>query len=204
MKINASFLSTNIAFGPVPGRLGAQLRPTDDWYKFKALYESIPYAIEAKGTQQALAAGAREIKKGILEVAPAAFNANRIRKRPGPRAYRNQAKKGRVPTDPTQVNRLARSVAARQGKWRYFPSAIVVLSVRGGFPKAPRTAHVVDQGHAGPKPNSPRTPPHPFIMQGIVTSAHDRDKAMLKAFQQRVPQIIQEARMNVGLPPMVG
>lgn len=194
MKYDAHFYQApveDVAGQTRPPATDSASAMTEAFATWRAQLAAIPGAIETKSAQKALVAGARKMRDGIKMQAQIAFDTNRVRKPLGPVALA----KGRTP--PAWINPLIKSIVARQGKTEWFPSAIVALSYRGQYVKAPRHARLVDQGHAGPKPSSRPTPPHPFVEPGILASESVRDQAILATFQKLHPQVLEEVR-NAG------
>ena len=146
---------------------------TDAWREMKQRVYDIRLAVTGRETQEALTAGAKAMAESVRQFLDAATTSY----------YRNNY----YIVSWRERNwywglgdSLYNVIQGRPGKGReYFPSAYLQLGGRGA-----RQAWLVDQGHAGPKPDSPRTPPHPFILQGIDASESTRNEAMLKKYQE--------------------
>lgn len=143
----------------------------DAFAKFRRIMDAIPEAASGKEIQQVLAAGARAMARFIQRFLDAATD-------PDP---------ARVHADGAKPLRSV--IRGRQGKPEWEPSAMVLLVGRGA-----RHIWLVDQGHAGPRPDSPRTPPHPFVLEGIDASEGERERAMFRTFQRIFPELAQKVR----------
>ena len=160
---------------------------TAAWRAFKQRVYDVRLAVTGRETQQALAAGARAIAKYIgiaLDAATTSYyrwNASLMWSR-----YQRG-----IDNDTT----LLSVIKGRQGREEYFPSAYVQLRGPGAY-----QARLVDEGHAGPTPGSPRTPPHPYIDEGIDASEGPRDRAILKAYQYLFPEMTRAVRRGTATP----
>lgn len=156
---------------------------SNGWQKFKQLYDSIPDAINHEETQKSLAAGARVMARFIRNYFKRATTSE----------YRNDprkiaSKEKRYPG----FRSLVSSIAGKQGTLANFPSAFVKVVGKGA-----RQYWLVDQGHAGPKKTSKRTPAHPSAFDALNASENPRDEAILKKYRELFPQIVNRVKRMV-------
>ena len=163
----------------VGGGLNAQA-----WDTLRACIENVGEAFESKSTQRALAAGARAIARVFRRAADTKL-ASEYRNDPA----RLRAKQKRFPG----FKRLREVIKGGEGLPEWFPSAKFAMGGKGA-----RQFWLVDQGHAGPTPESPRTPASPFAEQAWENSQRPRDEAILKKFQAEFPKIAEEVRKLSG------
>ena len=183
-KIDVVFREAHKAYH---GSAGGQARVVSA-YAFAELFDrirSLGYAFEGPETQRALAAGARAMATWIrkkLEEATGDPDEKRVAR--STRRFEN-------------YRPLKTVIKGGEGKPEYFPSGLLLLRGKGA-----RQAWLVDRGHAGPKPGSPRTPAHPFVFEGIAASEKPRDQAILRSYQRQFGDIARKVRAGkVKAPP---
>lgn len=153
------------------------------WERFRELFLAVRGSFDGQITQSALAAGARAIAAHVRDKLEAVVV---IPKKGNRHPYYDlRRERGR------SGKRLLEVIKGREGKRssEWFPSAYLQLGGKGA-----RHAWLVDQGHAGPKSTSPRTPGYPYIEAGIAASERDRDAAIISYYQRMFPEIARKIR----------
>lgn len=147
------------------------------WDVLRDKIESIGYAFDGVETQKALAAGARAMAAAIKKKLAAATA------EPDPERVARSRKRFK------NYRPLREVIRGGEGKPEYFPSGVLLLRGKGA-----RQSWLVDQGHAGPTESSPRTPPHPYVFEGLVASEGPREKAILRSYQRQFGAIVADVK----------
>ena len=166
--------------------LGSSEQAKIAWMQFQRQVRGIKGAIYSKALRKVMMRGAQVTVAHLKQAARGAFDVDRfVSEKELQYSQRN---------DPRPVTPLIKAIKAKLGRFEYGATALVLLRSKLPGHRAARHAWLVDAGHAGPLPESPRTPAHPWIEAGFAASEIPRQEAMIQRFRQLMPEIIEEVR----------